>query len=92
MIQLKNKFIKIATLFLLTVIVASFNSKYFVFDGGTITNPVIAIPLNAAPPEIRATNASGCADTVIYQCSNQQMPLILLIYPMLPASIAGRIA
>src|SRR5437667_6247278 len=67
MIQLKNKLSKIAALLIVGIIIISFNNKPFVFDGGTINNTTIGIPSNTEPPEITATNASGCADTVTYQ-------------------------
>ena len=71
MIQLKNKLLKIAALGLIAIIVASFNNKQL-FDGGIINNPNMVITANTRPPEITATNASGCAGTITYQW--QQSP------------------
>ena len=61
MIQVKNKLSTIAILFLLTIIVVSFNNKPFILDGGTITNPNITITGTGVPVIITATSASGCA-------------------------------
>jgi hypothetical protein len=67
MIQLKNNLSKIVALLLFTIIIVGFNKKHFVLNGGTINNPTISIPANTEVPEITATNASGCADTLTYQ-------------------------
>lgn len=64
---LKNKLSKFAMLFLIGVIVVSFNDKAFVFDGGTINNPNITIIGAAVPVVVTATSASGCAGAVNYQ-------------------------
>jgi len=71
MIQIKNKPLKIAALGLITVLLASFNNKQ-IFNGGAINIPNMIITVNAKPPEITATNASGCAGTINYQW--QQSP------------------
>ena len=67
MIQLKNKFLTIAILLLLSVIFASFKSKSFAFDGGTIHAPNITLTGTGIPVIITATSASGCAGAVTYQ-------------------------
>ncbi len=67
MIQIKNNLSKICVLLFMAVIIASFNEKDFVFEGGTINNPNIIIIANAQPPEITATNATGCGGTITYQ-------------------------
>ena len=66
MIQLKNKLLKIVALGLVIATLASFNDKQL-FDGGTISNPNMVIIANTRPPEITATNASGCGGTITYQ-------------------------
>ena len=66
MIQIKNKRLKFAVLALIAAIIASFNNKQL-FDGGSINYPNIVITPNARPPEITATNASGCAGSISYQ-------------------------
>ncbi len=67
MIQIKNNFSKICVLLFVAVTIASFNNKNFVFEGGTINNPNMVIAPNTTPPEITATNATGCGGTVTYQ-------------------------
>jgi hypothetical protein len=67
MIQVKNKLSKIAILLLLSVIIVSFHSKPFAFDGGTIHSPNITITGTTMPVIISATPASGCAGAVTYQ-------------------------
>ena len=71
MIQLKNKLLKIAALGLFAVILVSFNNKQ-VLNGGIINNPNMVITVNTRPPEITATNASGCGGAITYQW--QQSP------------------
>jgi len=67
MIQLKNKFLTIAILLLLSVIIASFKSKSFAFDGGTIHAPNITLTGTGIPVIITAKSASGCAGAITYQ-------------------------
>ena len=65
--RLKNNLSSICLLLFIAVLIASFNNKPFVFDGGTINNPNVVIAPHTAPPPITATDASGCTGTVIYQ-------------------------
>jgi hypothetical protein len=69
-LPLKNGFARVpvfTALTLMAAIIVSFNKGHFVFDGGTIINPNMIIPPNSTPPEIRATNASGCRGSITYQ-------------------------
>lgn len=67
MAHLKTSFLKITAFILITLIIVSFSNKKFALDGGSIINPNIVIASQTTPPEIKATNASGCAGTIIYQ-------------------------
>lgn len=67
MILVKNKLSTIATVLLLSVTVASFKNKSFVFDGGAIHAPNITLTTTGVPVIITATSASGCAGAITYQ-------------------------